>query len=44
VQYVFLWAWGRQTQGPPWAAHTLATPLHGAMIEIGDVTKRGLKG
>jgi len=27
VQYVFLWAWGRQTQGPPKAAHTPATPL-----------------
>jgi len=27
VQYVFLWAWGRQTQGPHRAAHTLATPL-----------------
>jgi len=27
VQYVFLWAWGHQTQEPPWAAHTLATPL-----------------
>jgi len=27
VQYVFLWAWGRQTQEPPRAAHTLATPL-----------------
>jgi len=27
VQYVFLWAWGRQTQGPPRAVHTLATPL-----------------
>ena len=27
VQYAFLWASGRQTQGPPQAAHTLATPL-----------------
>jgi len=27
VQYVFLWAWGRETQGPPRADHTLATPL-----------------
>jgi len=27
VQYIFLWAKGRQTQGPPLAAHTLATPL-----------------
>jgi len=27
VQYIFLWAWGRQTQGPPRAADTLATPL-----------------
>jgi len=32
VQYVFLWAWGRQTQGPPRAAHTLATPLYSAML------------
>jgi len=27
VQYIFLWARGRQTQGPPRAAHILATPL-----------------
>ena len=27
MQYVFLWASGRQTQGPPRAAHTLATTL-----------------
>ena len=27
MQYVFLWASGRQTQWPPRAAHTLATPL-----------------
>jgi len=27
VQYVFLWAWRRQTQGTPRTAHTPATPL-----------------
>jgi len=27
VQYVFLWAWGRQIEGSPRAVHTLATPL-----------------
>jgi len=27
VQYVFLRAWRGQTQEPPRAAHTLATPL-----------------
>ena len=24
-QYLFLWAWGQQTQGPPWALHSYAT-------------------
>jgi len=30
----FYGLWGRQTQGPPRAAHTLATPLHNVRITL----------
>jgi len=41
VQYIFLLAWGRQTQGSPRAAHTLATPPLGLLTSDG-VSRLGL--
>ena len=44
MQYVFLWASGHQTQGPPQAAHTLATPLGPRIwFQLKKLTKLSLK-